>query len=749
MSWTVERRLALAFLLALALLIVNTVISFRASRSLIRNEKAVAHTLQVLNELEAIQSRLSDSETGQLGYVITGDKSYLEPYQSAHDEINQHLNNLRQLTADNASQQVRLPVLELKISGKLDELSSTIALRTQSGFEAAQQRLQSGQGKKEMDELRRIIAEMEASENDLLTRRAAESEASVHTRNVTFILASLTALASFALLFYLAIRGLNERKQSEENIRNQREWLHVTLSSIGDAVIATDTQGYVTFMNSVSESLTGWRQAEATAKPLGEVFKIINAHTRQPADNPVARVLREGKVVGLANHTRLIARDGTEIPIDDSAAPIRNNGELVGVVLVFRDVAERIRAEHEREQSLEREHTARTQAEAASHAKDEFLATVSHELRTPLTAILGWARLLSIGNLSGENSSKAIETIERNAKAQAQLIEDLLDMSRITSGKLRLSFEPVNLANVIETALESVGPTAQAKSIQLTANLDSAAGMVIGDASRLQQVIWNLLSNAVKFTPKGGAVEIRLARDNSQAEIIISDTGKGISAEFLPRLFQRFQQADTKDTRQQGGLGLGLAIVRQLVEMHAGTVTADSQGEDQGATFILKLPLMAVQADTSTLLEEHVNESRRLLDRLPRLDGVKVLVVDDEDSAREVIAAVLTQCGAVPTSVASVSDALTELKRMQPDVIVSDIGMPGENGYDLISKIRMLRADQGGDIPAVALTAYAKTEDRMRALAAGYQSHVPKPVEPAELALVIASLIERASGQRD
>ena len=359
------------------------------------------------------------------------------------------------------------------------------------------------------------------------------SDPSAPTQLIVFMLAGVL----ISLLAESLHRARRRTEESEAKEREQRERLRVTLESIGDAVIATDTQGCVTFVNSVTESLTGWNQAEATGKPLEEVFKIINAQTRQPAENPVARVLREGKVVGLANHTRLIARDGSEIAIDDSAAPIVNEGNLVGVILVFRDATERNRADQERAELLESEHAARTQAEAASHAKDEFLATVSHELRTPLTAILGWARLLSIGDIHGKNARKAVETIERNAKAQAQLIEDLLDMSRIISGKLRLTFEPVNLAKAIETALESVRPTAQAKSIQLTANLDSAVGMVIGDSIRLQQIIWNLLSNAVKFTPKGGRVVVRLVRDNSQAQIVISDTGKGISAEFLPHCF--------------------------------------------------------------------------------------------------------------------------------------------------------------------------------------------------------------------
>jgi PAS domain S-box-containing protein len=686
----------------------------------------------------------------------------------------------------------------------------------------------------------------------------AVSDPTAPTQLIIFILGGVL----ISMLAESLHRAMRKTEESEAKERDQGERLRVTLESIGDAVITTDANGRVTFINHVAERLTGWTQNEAKGKPLTDVFKIINAQTRETVANPVERVIKEGIVVGLANHTRLIASDGTEVPIDDSAAPIRNKDVLIGVVLIFRDISERSfaderfrlavesapnamvmvnkegrlvlvnsqaeklfqysrdeligqpiemlvpgrfrsghptyradfaaapsvramgrgrdlfglkkdgsevsieiglnpidingetlilssildiserkRAEEERAQLFGREQAARFEAEAANRAKDEFLATISHELRTPLNAILGWARLLRIGQLEERVATKALETIERSAKAQAQLIEDLLDVSRIISGHLRIDFEPLNLVLPIEAALESVRPAAQAKSIQLDADLDSAAGAVMGDASRLQQIIWNLLSNAVKFTPKAGRVEIRLERDDSHAQIKVTDTGSGIRPEFLPYVFERFRQADSSDTRQHGGLGLGLAIVRNLVEMHGGTVSVKSKGENQGATFTVRIPLGAVTAEASKVIKQPA-ESRMLLDQLPSLDGVRVLVVDDESSAREVISAVLSCCGATVTAVESAAEAMTALAESPPDVLVSDIGMPNENGYELISRIRAL----GSKVPAVALTAYAKTDDRMRALAAGFNTHVPKPVEPAELALVIASLVERKAG---
>ncbi|HEY9873210.1 MAG TPA: ATP-binding protein [Candidatus Obscuribacterales bacterium] len=389
------------------------------------------------------------------------------------------------------------------------------------------------------------------------------------------------------------------------------------------------------------------------------------------------------------------------------------------------------------------------QVEQANHAKDEFLATVSHELRTPLNAILGWGRMLRTGRLNKDTFDRALETIERNAKAQAQLIEDLLDISRIISGKLRLDLRSVNLAGVIETAVDVVRPAADAKDIRLQVLLDPYTGPISGDPNRLQQVVWNLLSNAIKFTPKKGRVQIRLERVNSHIEIIVSDTGVGISPEVLPYIFERFRQADSSYTRQHGGLGLGLAIVRHLVELHGGSIDAYSDGEGQGATFTVKFPLLIIQnqerSQPEVVNRKHpLDEYEEVFECQPTLDGLNVLVVDDERDARELLIAVIGACGATVTAVASVSEALQALKHMQPDMLISDIEMPGEDGYSLMRKVRTLPEESGGKIPAIALTAHASTQDRLRSLKAGYQSHVAKPFEPTELIATIASLLGRS-----
>jgi signal transduction histidine kinase/ActR/RegA family two-component response regulator len=380
-------------------------------------------------------------------------------------------------------------------------------------------------------------------------------------------------------------------------------------------------------------------------------------------------------------------------------------------------------------------------AEEASSLKDEFLATVSHELRTPLMAVLGWAHLLRSNNLDEAGQRRALETIERNARAQQQLIEDLLDVSRIITGKLRLDVRPVAPGIFIAAAVESVRPAADAKEIQLEIISDPISS-ISGDAGRLQQVVWNLLSNAIKFTPRGGQVRLELRRTGSQVEISVTDSGQGIRADFLPYVFERFRQADMKTTRAHGGLGLGLAIVRQLVELHGGTVGVMSEGEGKGATFVVKLPVLPVQPNAlaGSLSNSPYIEARASVDCADRLAGLKVLVVDDEADACELISSLLTRCGAEVTPARSASEAFRLLKQVHPDVMVSDIGMPFEDGYELMRKVRALSEENGGKVPAVALTAYARPEDRMRALRAGYQMHVSKPIELTELVTIVASL---------
>jgi len=721
----------------------------------------------------------------------------------------------------------------------------------------------------------------------------------------------------------LAARS-RDLRGAEQAAREQREWLRVTLASIGDAVMVTDPAGRLTFINPVAERVSGWSSSEALDRPLEDVFRIVNEQTRAAVESPVAKAIREGAIVGLANHTVLVTKGGGEVPIDDSGAPIRDDaGRLIGVVLVFRDVTERRRTEQERLLALERERQARTDAEAArrrlelladasavlassidyettltsvarlavpaladwcavdvvgddgrprrlavfhadpdkeaaarelqtqyppridaphgigrviatgqsefqpeidyadfmrmarderhatlvralgfgsficvpisaggavrgamsfvrrqdgrrfvpddlalaealarraalaienarlyreaeiaSRAKDEFLATLSHELRTPLNAIVGWTSMLRSGRLDPPTVQRALDALDRNIRAQVQLIDDLLDVSRIISGKLRLDIGAVDLGAVVEAAVDATRPAATAKDISIAVHVDPLAGPVPGDADRLQQVVWNLLSNAIKFTPNGGRVLVQVEALEARIRLRVTDTGKGIAPEFLPFIFERFRQAESPTTRAHGGLGLGLAIVRHLVDLHGGTVGAESAGEGRGSTFTVELPVRGAGERIEDAAWPARSAGVAATSAPAALEGLRVLVVDDDADARDLLSTILTQRGAVATSTASAAEALAAWERGAYDVLLSDIGLPGEDGYALI---RAIRAREGQDrrIPAVALTAYARTEDRRLALQAGFQMHVAKPVQPAELIAIVAHLAAR------
>ncbi|HYU97638.1 MAG TPA: ATP-binding protein [Pyrinomonadaceae bacterium] len=415
-----------------------------------------------------------------------------------------------------------------------------------------------------------------------------------------------------------------------------------------------------------------------------------------------------------------------------------------------RSAEKKLRAQRELLQAtLESEQRARRQAEAADRLKDEFLATVSHELRTPLSAILGWAAMLNMDELDEKTTRVALSTIERNAKAQAEIISDILDVSSIMTGKLRIDARAVELAAIVRAAVDTLQLAARAKGLSLSVSLDGDACLVVGDPDRLQQIVWNLVSNAIKFTPNGGSAQVRLERVNSNLELTVSDNGIGISSEFLPYVFERFRQADSSSTRAHGGLGLGLAIVRNLVELHGGTVSAESKGTGHGAKFIVQLPIATAPQIEQSEIKLKAIERVDLLEtdgdgERPDLAGLRVLLVDDEPDTLEILRRILSQFGANVRGAGSTTEAMNVFLEWKPDVLVSDLGMPEEDGYALIQRVRALRLDQGCDIPAAALTAHVREEDRVLALAAGYQIHIKKPVDPAKLALAVANLGKKA-----
>ena len=588
----------------------------------------------------------------------------------------------------------------------------------------------------------------------------------------------------------IIVTDITDRKQAEENLRESEERYRAIVNQALTGVAYSSIGGKLTLVNQKYCDITGYSAEELSQLRMHDIT--------HPEDLPrnielYNRMMVDGTPFEIEK--RYIRKDGSIVWVNNSVSAICDrNGNPQSVVAIVLDVTERKQAEAERDDLLARERAAREDAEMANRVKDEFLAVLSHELRSPLNPILGWSTLLLGNKLDAAKTTQALVAIQRNAKLQSELIEDLLDVSRILRGKLSLNVAPVNLVAIIQEAMETVRLAAQTKGIDLrfatndfatsdfATSDDVDAGkrergtkpgnqavsispspiQVLGDSTRLQQVVWNLLSNAVKFTPEGGRVDVRLERYEcagmnsppnepaqpldlnpqistqplqTYAQITVSDTGQGIAPHFLPYVFDYFRQADAATTRKFGGLGLGLAIARHLVELHGGTIQVESCGEGQGATFTVKLPLMQ--------LDEPVNSDSQLSEETLDLSGIQVLVVDDDDDTREFVSFLINQCGANVISVASAEEALVMLTRFQPNVLLSDIGMPEVDGYTLMQQVRALPAEQGGQIPAIALTAYAGEIDYQRAMAAGFQRHIPKPVEPAKLVEAIASLLEQ------
>ena len=527
---------------------------------------------------------------------------------------------------------------------------------------------------------------------------------------------------------------LAARRRAERELQHSLAMMRATLESTTDGILVIDEHGRVATFN--ENFLRMWRVPRRMVEAGGsrELIPALASQFEHPGPF-VERVETIDAASLPETYDVLHLADGRVFERFSRLQMVE--GRNVGRVWSFRDVTERNRL-------LESERAARAQAEHLSDMKDEFLATLSHELRTPLSAILGWAHVLRRRSVSEEELRRAMDVIERNARMQAQLIEDLLDMSRITSGKMRLDIQPVEPTAFVQAALETVKLAAAAKGVRLEKMLDPAAGPVSGDPHRLQQVVWNLLSNAIKFTPKGGKVQVVLQRVNSHIELSVADTGMGIKAEFLAHVFERFRQADASTTRRHGGLGLGLSIVKQLVELHGGTVRAHSLGEGRGSTFTVELPLAVVQR-TANGGRSHPSSPKEAPpdDDLPDLSGLKVLVVDDEADARELLQRILADCGAQVLTAANADEAVHCVQSARPDLLVSDIGMPGADGFELLKRVRALGAQDGGNVTAIALTAFARSEDRTRALRAGYLVHIAKPVEPAEFVAAVASVARR------
>jgi PAS domain S-box-containing protein len=672
--------------------------------------------------VEAMKSGLDD-------YVIKSQNSYMRLPSAVHlalerTENHRKMSQLEQrlqillnqlevgvyrITAEGALLEANMAFLNLLGLNQLQEIPATQTLEAYFSAEDYAELLQKLQ---ENSDLR---------ECEVTLRRVDGSEIWVRI-NKTFSRFNYTTIIDGI------IEDITDRKLAEQALQESESRFRRLFESNIIGIVVWKLDGTINDANEAYLQLLGYSREEMLAGKLN--WMDITPPESHEIDQQIIKELEEFGVAS-PREKYYIHQAGHLVPVLVGCV-FREGSQSDGLAFVL-DLTERKQAEQEREQLLEREKAAREEAEAANRVKDEFLAILSHELRSPLNPILGWSKMLTSYKLNENKRNEALGVIERNAKLQAQLIEDLLDISHILRGKLHLNVASVDLQSIILAALETIRLAAEVKRIQLHTVFAQNVGLVLGDSTRLQQIFWNLLSNAVKFTPVNGQIEIRLKQVDQEAQVQITDTGQGINPEFLPYIFDYFRQEDSTTTRKFGGLGLGLAIVKHLVEMHGGTVWATSPGQDQGATFTVRLPLMKVQ---STTQQESLQINHNL-----ELNEIKVLVVDDDIDSRQLVAYVLEEVGAEVITANSALEAIPALINSQPNVLVLDIGMPDIDGYMLLRQIRNLSPEQGGNIPAIALTAYAGELNKRKALAAGFQTHLSKPVEPNELISLIAQIV--------
>ncbi len=815
------------------------------TRSLLDQTARVEHTREVIGEIEATFSTLKDAETDQRGYLLTGDESYLRPYEAALPAMQAHLDRLQALTADNPAQQKRLVEFEGQVRAKLAELADAIRLRS-SGNPAARRTVGAGSGQALMSQIRRTVDDLRAEENRLLAVRSRRTAQAANRVTAAAIIGGASFLALFTVFLSVVRADLLGRARAQAAALEIQERLTTTLRSIGDAVLATDVAGRVTFLNPVAESITGWTATEAVGRTVEEVFRIVNESTRAPGENPVRRVIREGVIVGLANHTLLISRGGHEFPIADSGAPIRGRrGEIVGVVLVFRDVSEQRRAEQmtrrlaaivasadyaivaetvdnvithwnpgaeaifgytasemigrrmsvlappespdpspaltaelragrrvaefdarrvakdgrwldvvitlspildeegsligvsrlirdvtERRRHTRELHEAQLRAEEANSAKDRFLATLSHELRTPLTPVMASVHRLERRADLGPGMAESLAMIRRNVELEARLIDDLLDLTRISRGKIKLERAPLDLHLVLRGVVQSSRSEFFNKGLQLTSELSAEQRYCSGDSARLQQVFWNLLKNSAKFTPAGGQVVVRSENpEPGRIRVTVTDSGRGISPDLLPRIFEAFEQGEVTAVRRAGGLGLGLAIARSLVELHGGSIAAESEGEGRGATFSVEL------ATTAERPEQPLLPTAGTAQYAAR-HRTSVLIVEDDVDTGEALQQLLAESGFDVRAADSVA-AATRLFRERPaGVLVTDVGLPDGSGLELLGALKAFNPE----LRAIVLSGYGMEEDLERSRALGFTEHFVKPLNLTRLIAALDAL---------
>lgn len=710
------------------IIVASTAVTFFYGRAVMNAHQEVNRHHAAVAQLERLLSTVKDAETGQRGFIITGDENYLASYRSALVQLPAQLRQIASVPAlrDSSADLARITELANK---KLDELNATINLRRSGGFDAAASVVAAGEGKRTMDDLRAVVEQLRDQQERIARDQTNAADAMTRRRTAIFALASAVNL----LFIYWAFQGIQAllfaretaRREAEEQraeAQRQREYLSVTLASIGDCVIVTDSAGRITFMNKVAEQVTGWNLEDARKHPTSEVFKIVDENTRQSAENPVEKVMRDGVIVGLANHTLLIRRDGTEVPIDDSGAPIRDEqGRLHGVVLVFRDFSERRRAEHELREAKE-------SAESANRAKDQFLAMLSHELRTPLTPVLTTLSMWEASDETPPEIRPEVQMLRRSVELEARIIDDLLDLTRIARGILSFTPEDADVHDLLRSIVSLSQSDVRDKGLKLQMRLDAARHYVHTDASRLQQVFWNILRNALKFTPAGGAITITTRNDAQQRlAVYLEDDGIGITPEKLSRLFVPFDQTTPAGSDRYGGLGLGMSISKALVDLLHGELNAESEGPGKGAVFTVTFPTI----DAPIARPDRPGETTpKAPDR-----HLRILLVEDHGDTARTLARLLGKRGYEVETADSVASAIMKSEQSGFDLLLCDLGLPDGTGFDVIEHMR-----KNSHTPALALTGFGSMQDVNRAKAAGFEAHLTKPVNFQKLEATIWEL---------
>jgi PAS domain S-box-containing protein len=692
-------------------LLLCGVVSYMAVRASAAAIRAVADTEDTLLSLERVLSVARDAETGQRGFLLTGDSRYLQPYYAAIAALSERVATLRASLAGDSDATHQLEILQPLIKAKTDELGRTIELYQGGDHAASLALVMTGQGKQIMDSIRAQVGRIQAGRLRVLADKLhSESDARLWT------VVSIIAVWALALILVLTLVTVVQRDNAR--IRLSEERLAITLRSIGDAVIATDASGRVRLLNAVAEQLTGWPTAQACDLPLDQVFNIVNEDTRARVDSPVDKALRQGRVVGLANHTLLINRDGTETPIEDSAAPIRNaDGVIDGVVLVFRDA------------SLER--SVEQAMRDADRKKDEFIAVLAHELRNPLAPILQAAQMLQNPATTPQRLRWGHQVIDRQAKTMGRLLDDLLDVSRITRGTLEVRKTQVSLASLIDGAVEITRPTIDARNHALQLKLPSEPIELDADPTRMTQVIANLLMNAAKYTDAGGTIQLTATRVAERLTVSVADNGIGLEAQALPRLFDMFVQIEDARDRHEGGLGIGLALARRLVELHGGSIEARSGGVGRGSEFIITLQCRAPTAQSAGIVADAPRPR-------PPASPLRIVIADDNRDAADSLAMLLQMDGHQVSVAHDGAGALSIVEALRPQVAVLDIGMPDLNGYQVAQRIRSSAGFES--IVLVALTGWGQAQDLARAKAAGFDHHLVKPADPEAVRSLITSI---------